>query len=287
MTIPEKFYSEEDTIPVCEELAQIYERRSPAEMDGYGWQNCNEVKDPVSKRYTQEGCYKPIYRDASTWEYLYLEWGPLAHLASSPKKVDDLVSFTDAKEYTKLRCEAVLKQFAEPVKEIAKGFQEVLQIENGSFSFFWDEVERTPSRLKQLIEGNPEVSVDEILESTTWEGKWTKKRKLVFQDVLVQLQKDGAGEHTTSKKPLNKLLRFFTGSFSAPVGGFQKNIEDKQPGSLTIKSVYDWRGTKVCEPLQGHTCFNSLDIPEACLDDYDLLYNIVLESMVNVGFGYD
>ena len=46
------FYSEEDTIPACEKLAAIWRRRSPQELQSYGWLSCDEVKDHTGK-YTQ------------------------------------------------------------------------------------------------------------------------------------------------------------------------------------------------------------------------------------------
>lgn len=278
-TTPKNFYSEEDTIPACEELADIHQRRSPVEMEGYGWQKCNEVLDPESNRYTQESCYKPLYRDAAMWEYLYTEWGPLAHLASSPKQSDDMVSFTDAKEYTKLRCEAFLKQFVEPVKEMAAGFQEVLQPKNPSFSFFWDHVKGRPSNLKHLIEGNQEVDVDGLVRSAEWIGNWSESRKSIFIDVLHQLQAEG--EHSLTK-PLNRLLRFFTGSLTAPVGGWEAH--DKPP-ILEVRDS-DYNAPKMCKPLKGKTCVNQLVIPEACLNDRVLLHDIILESVANSDFGF-
>ena len=106
--------------------------------------------------------------------------GPWLTLPLSPKQSDDMVSFTDAKEYTKLRCEAFLKQFVEPVKEMAAGFQEVLQPKNPSFSFFWDHVKGRPSNLKHLIEGNQEVDVDGLVRSAEWIGNWSESRKSIF-----------------------------------------------------------------------------------------------------------
>ena len=165
------------------------------------------------------------------------------------------------------------------VKEMAAGFQEVLQPKNPSFSFFWDHVKGRPSNLKHLIEGNQEVDVDGLVRSAEWIGNWSESRKSIFIDVLHQLQAEG--EHSLTK-PLNRLLRFFTGSLTAPVGGWEAH---HKPPILEVRDS-DYNAPKMCKPLKGKTCVNQLVIPEACLNDRVLLHDIILESVANSDFGF-
>ena len=44
--------------------------RLPAHVIYFGLAACS--------RYTQDSCYKPLYRSKEMWEYLYTEWGSLA-----------------------------------------------------------------------------------------------------------------------------------------------------------------------------------------------------------------
>lgn len=100
-----------DIIPECEWLAAIYQSRRQHEVDYYGWQSCDEIQDPESGRredvlshnvipifpvnlthlhvrvlfgpvicvrYTQESCYKPLYRSKQMWTELGVRWRYMA-----------------------------------------------------------------------------------------------------------------------------------------------------------------------------------------------------------------
>ena len=40
-------------------------------------------------------------------------------------------------------------------------------------------------------------------------------------------------------------------------------------------------------PLIGKTCFNELRVPSACLKDAETFKQIISESVLSTGFGYD
>ena len=108
------------------------------------------------------------------------------------------------------------------------------------------------------------------IESGQFEGTWTDEQKQVFADTLSDLGKKDKGL-PPSQNTLNKLLRFFTGSYKEPVGGFK---------DLKFSKVPDDR----CAPLVGKTCFNNLRIPSTCLTSMAMLENIIKESVVSEGF---
>ncbi|CAK9084285.1 HECT domain-containing protein [Durusdinium trenchii] len=263
------FYSEEDTIPACEKLAAIWRRRSPQELQSYGWLSCDEVKDHTGK-YTQASCYKPIFRDEMMWNALYLAWGSLA---PDGAKADDTVPFSAARDFTERRCEQSWKAFEEPVKYIVQGFREVIPSTSG----LWKLLDGKWQKLSHLIEGSSEVNVDEMLKAVSW--TCSSEEEAVIIEVLHDLQKQGQ-DLPPVKRQLNKLLRFFTGSFKPPVEGWKKDTVEftcVNPG---------YTGGK-CVPLVGKTCFNELRIPRACCKDPATLKAMIAESVVSEGFGYD
>eukprot|EP00913_Durusdinium_trenchii_P017607 g16548.t1 len=175
------FYSEEDTIPACEKLAAIWRRRSPQELQSYGWLSCDEVKDHTGK-YTQASCYKPIFRDEMMWNALYLAWGSLA---PDGAKADDTVPFSAARDFTERRCEQSWKAFEEPVKYIVQGFREVIPSTSG----LWKLLDGKWQKLSHLIEGSSEVNVDEMLKAVSW--TCSSEEEAVIIEVLHDLQKQG------------------------------------------------------------------------------------------------
>mmetsp|Transcript_40407 Transcript_40407/g.93762 ORF Transcript_40407/g.93762 Transcript_40407/m.93762 type:complete len:602 (+) Transcript_40407:37-1842(+) len=263
------FYNISDTIKECEWLAAVHGRRSPQELETYGWTSCSEVKDPVSRRYVQEGCYVPIYRDQATWDVLFTEWGAFA---PEDAKADDTVPFERAREYTQLQCRhAWRKGFVSPVTEIVAGFRKVLPSE-----YFWKKVGNA-STLKALIEGSPDIDLDAMVSAANFTD-FTPDEQNVVLGILRDLREDGT-DLQPLQKPLNKLVRFFTGSFKAPVVGwknappiFQKKMQES--------------GDK-CAPLIGKTCFNKLYIPANCLKDSSQLKDVILESIASEDFGLE
>eukprot|EP00435_Cladocopium_sp_Y103_P048801 s553_g14.t1 len=262
--------ADEDIVPECEWLAGIYGMRRPQELGTYGWQSCDEIQDPESgrpdflqrsqgsfvrekskrvyvyqiahsrhfrpaarSRYTQESCYKPLYRSEEMWEYLYTEWGPLAPQARSG-----------------FSCEA-------PVVELVKGFRQVV-----SDAAFWKEVDT--EALQYMVEGPSEVNVAGLIEVSDFVGSWTREQKQVLTDSLFDLAKKGEGV-PPFQNTLNKLLRFFTGSFKAPSGGFRQ---------VSFQLVTNNR----CAPLVGKTCFNKLLVPAGCLTNTSTLEDMIKES---------
>ena len=136
--------------------------------------------------------------------------------------------------------------------------------------------------LQEMIEGDPEVDLDAMIASAEFEY-WDSKKKKLFISVLEELAEEGEGLQIT-EKPLNRLLRFFTGSYTAPVGGWETQREDwRAPLSFSLTSKYG----KTCAPLKGKTCFNELIIAQGCLKNKETLKNIIKESTASMGFGMD
>ena len=262
------FYSQEDTIPACEKIAAIVQRRSPQELQGYGWLSCDEIKDPETGKYIQPSCYTPIYKDETMWEVLYTEWGSLA---PDGAKADDLVPFNAARDFTERQCEESWKHFEEPVNYMVKGFEEVLPKD----SSFWKVLNGNVEALQHLIEGSSEVDLEGLWEAVEWSGGWDDEEKSVLHEVLQELQKEGEGLPPV-KRPLNKLLRFFTGSFKKPVEGWKE-------AKVEFYNTYESK----CVPLIGKTCFNELRISSGCLEDPQRLKDMMEESIVSEDFAYE
>ena len=144
-----RHYKWDDTIQECEWLATVFGRRSPQELESYGWTSCDELKDPATGKYVDENCFKPLYRDRSMWEdVLFTEWGAFVPLGVNET---DLVPFDQAKEYTRLLCQHTWeKGFVDPVREIVDGFRATI-----SSRSFWSKL-NSADDLKDLVEGSPE-----------------------------------------------------------------------------------------------------------------------------------
>lgn len=266
---PESIYGE-DAIDACEWVVSIFRSRRPQEMQSYGWVQCSEVKDPETNKYLEASCYKPIYKDPMMWDALYMSWGPFAPKGA---KADDSVPFEAAKDFTEKRCQATWKSFAQPVMQMVKGFREVIPADSG----FWPLLNEDWTKLKHLLEGNSDVDVDALLKKVQWEGwqDWSDEEKAVVTEVLHDLQTEGQGLPATERL-LNQLLRFFTGSFKEPVEGWENT-------KVEFNRLY----SEKCLPLIGKTCFNELRISSACLKDAETFKQIISESVLSTGFGYD
>ena len=198
-------------------------------------------------------------------------WGSLA---PDGAKADDTVPISAARDFTERRCEQSWKAFEEPVKYIVQGFREVIPSTSG----LWKLVDGKWRKLSHLIEGSSEVNVDEMLEAVWWGfPSCSSDEKAVIIEVLHDLQKEGQ-DLPPVKRQLNKLLRFFTGSFKPPVEGWKKD-------HLQFSCVGSDSGEK-CAPLVGKTCHNELRIPSACCKDPATLKAMIAESVVSEGFGY-
>lgn len=137
--------------------------------------------------------------------------------------------------------------------------------------------------LQDIVEGDPEVDLDAMIASADFDYWGSEKRKKLFISVLEDLAEEGEGLQIT-EKPLNRLLRFFTGSYTAPVGGWESLREEyRAPLSFTLTSTYG----KKCASLKGKTCFNELIIPKGCVKNKKTLKNIIKESTASMGFGMD
>ena len=136
---------------------------------------------------------------------------------------------------------------------------------------FWKEVDN--GMLKLLVEGESEVDVERLVEMADFTRRWTEDEKKVFVDTLNVLAKKNKGV-PPFQNTLNKLLRFFTGSFKIPMEGF----------TGSSKLDFEKSDTERCEPLVGKTCFNRLRVPSGCLTSVATLEDQIEESVANEGF---
>ena len=97
----------------------------------------------------------------------------------------------------------------------------------------------------------------------------------MLRQALEEMQEEGK-DLPPVKRPLNKLLRFFTGSFKQPVEGWKNS-----------KVEFVRKRTERCIPLVGKTCFNELRIPSGCLESSHKLKEMIAESVVTEDFGIE
>lgn len=250
-------YQDADIIPECEWLAAIYQSRRQHEVDFYGWQSCDEIQDPESGRYTQESCYKPLYRSKKMWTELGVRW---RYMAPQGTKAEDFVPFERAREFTMLQCKSRWEQyFQAPLAAMVKGFRQVI-----SDPTFWKQADS--KALKHLVEGDSEINVPRMSEAIEFEGKWTDAQKQVLLDTLHDLSKKNKGL-PPSKNALNKLLRFFTGSSKEPVGGFQQ-LKFQLDTDADDTDTY---GSRPCPKLRGRKEEKELLIAAKCLTNSSVL----------------
>lgn len=151
--------------------------------------------------------------------------------------------------------------------ELVNGFRQVV-----SDAAFWKEVDKWD--LQYMVEGDSEVDVAGLIEASRFDGDWTEEQKQVLTDSLFDLAKKGKGV-PPFQNTLNKLLRFFTGSFKPPPAGFSFF---KKP--VTFQLVVNDR----CAPLVGKTCFDMLLVPAGCLTNTSTLEDMIKESVASEGF---
>ena len=154
---------------------------------------------------------------------------------------------------------------------MVEGFHEVIP----SDSEFYNLLNGNSETLGHLIEGNSEVDLDELWEAIEWGWGWTDEEQQVLRQALEEMQEEGK-DLPPVKRPLNKLLRFFTGSFKQPVEGWKNS-----------KVEFVRKRTERCIPLIGKTCFNELRIPSGCLESSHKLKEMIAESVVTEDFGLE
>eukprot|EP00438_Fugacium_kawagutii_P016230 Skav211917 [mRNA] locus=scaffold1200:93688:94146:- [translate_table: standard] len=150
---------------------------------------------------------------------------------------------------------------------MVEGFRQVIPSKD-----FWQMA--NVKNLKLLVEGDPEIDIKELMGSASFRGPpWSDKQKMVLEETLNILAQKNRGI-PPFQNTLNKLLRFFTGSFKKPSEGYAR-------AGLKFEMYKQDR----CIPLVGKTCFNTLRIPEGCLENTALLEDIIKESVATEGFG--
>ena len=104
-------------------------------------------------------------------------------------------------------------------------------------------------------------------------ARWKDEEKEVLRQALEEMQEEGK-DLPPVKRPLNKLLRFFTGSFKQPVEGWKNS-----------KVEFLLKRTDRCIPLIGKTCFNELRIPSGLESSHKL--KEIAESVVSEDFAIE
>ncbi|CAL1163686.1 unnamed protein product [Cladocopium goreaui] len=88
------------------------------------------------------------------------------------------------------------------------------------FTLSPQDVKNWPAYLLTLLKGfDSDISHQaSIREAIEWRARWKDEEKEVLRQALGEMQEEGK-DLPPVKRPLNKLLRFFTGSFKQPVEG--------------------------------------------------------------------
>jgi len=225
----------------------------------------------VSKEFTKPGCYHAFYTHEQ-WDAFMIQWGVDA---PAGKKAKDAVDKQDAKTYTERVCTRVFRErFVLPVSEIIKGFQQVIPqgLLDTSLGI------TTGRQLQTVVEGDPVLNVDSILSSIAWAGGWTSPQASQMKRALMELDERAknvqlVGESLDPRQePLRRLMAMWTGLSSEPPGGWPR-LEASQgyPLKMYLTNPTDKYGRSACTTITSHTCFNRLDVPAPCLNDYKLL----------------
>ena len=99
----------------------------------------------------------------------------------------------------------------------------------------------------------------------------------MLRQALEEMQEEGK-DLPPVKRPLNKLLRFFTGSFKQPVEGWKNS-----------KVEFLLKRTDRCIPLERLASMNCafLQIPSGCLESSHKLKEMIAESVVSEDFAIE
>lgn len=129
-----------------------------------------------------------------------------------------------------------------------------------------------------VVCGKPFIDVSEWSMNTTFQGKYSKKHKVVnwFWESL--------SAHT--QEELSKFLQFCTGSSRVPIGGFSMLESNRgEIKKFCLNSVeYNKKGANF---IKAHTCFNRVDLPMyKHKKEVEEAINTVLNNEI-IGFGID
>lgn len=244
-------YGEDDVIPECEWLQVL--RGSYSDIASYG-------ADPSNPGV-------PLYR-SEQWEYFGTEWGLEA--TGSERPTDEVPAGEPARSFTQRLCSRIWQdKFAAPMDAIIKGFNSIIpqdQLSADRLRLESDSLDPqdvngsvgatvraalTGKQLKLLVEGvDIPLTADRILEHAMWKGGWSGKEMKLFTRAVRRLDSE----------ELVNFLSFFTANVREPLGGFSK-----YPPSFTKINVMRVRGH--CPLFKAHTCFDTIDVPSACLDE--------------------
>eukprot|EP00919_Chromeraceae_sp_WS-2016_P019408 GHVR01046231.1.p1 GENE.GHVR01046231.1~~GHVR01046231.1.p1 ORF type:complete len:572 (-),score=96.33 GHVR01046231.1:34-1749(-) len=133
--------------------------------------------------------------------------------------------------------------------------------------------------LELLINGMPNLDIDDWKENTEYQGVYHKKHIVVlwFWNVV---------EKELSDEEQARLLQFCTGTSRVPAGGFKALESNRgQTAKFTIQSV-EWNDAAPYP--RAHTCFNRLDMPRYRSRHELLKYVKASTQMENLtGFGLE
>lgn len=189
-------------------------------------------------------------RDNIVTEDMYLTFSVVVHLQTEnryftidlkPNGSEILVTEDNKAEYLDLLTNYYLNNVKIQINAIIEGIDEFVPIKMLRQNFKVEELE-------SIIGGISEIDVKDMMNNTEYRGGYTKNSKVViwFWEVVKKMSQDD----------LKLLLKFVTGSFKLPIGGFSKLYGSNELQKFCINRVI-----KVGLPTS-HTCFNRLDLPE-------------------------
>ncbi|KAK9005222.1 hypothetical protein V6N11_042666 [Hibiscus sabdariffa] len=153
-------------------------------------------------------------------------------------------------EYVDLVADHILTNAIRPqINSFLEGFNELVPRE--LISIFNDK------ELELLISGLPEIDLDDLKANTEYTG-YTAASPVIqwFWDVVKAF----------SKEDMARLLQFVTGTSKVPLEGFKALQGISGPQKFQIHKAF---GAPERLP-SAHTCFNQLDLPEVCINEYDI-----------------
>lgn len=187
-------------------------------------------------------------------------FGEIKSTPLKPNGEDIVVTEENRREYVDLYvAHALVQSIQGPFEAFSKGLRTIcggpaIQLFNAQ-------------ELERLVCGNPRLDFTALENNARYDGGFTKDSQTVKW--LWEIVSEFSMEH----KKL--LLKFFTGSDRAPIGGL---------GNL--KCVIQRNGTDNKKLPTSHTCFNTLLLPE-CTSKEDLLQRLQLAIMNAEGFGLE
>lgn len=216
-----------------------------------------ELKNGLHQLLTYDGDVENVFclNFCVTWTVL----GEEIEINLQPDGSEIPVTSDNREEYVRLYVKWMLVDSVQKQWDaFEKGFWRVMG--NSSLFLF------RPDELELLVVGSPDLDFDALEQHTTYEGTYNKDTDCVVNFWLFVKSAD--------RETQIKLLKFVTGTGSAPIGGLSEL-------SFVIQSA----GGKSDHLPTSHTCFNTLLLPDYG-KDYEKLSDRLGRAILECeGFG--